>query len=82
MSYHFIELNMISSVGVLRLRSGLQGESIILYFTLPLLTPHRYTTVCGVDDTSRFDDNGAVVEAKTGAKVNTPKGTLNQSQNA
>jgi alkylated DNA repair dioxygenase AlkB len=29
----------------------------------------RYTTVFGVDDTSRFSDEGIVVDAKTGAKI-------------
>jgi alkylated DNA repair dioxygenase AlkB len=40
-------------------RSGIQSH---------IRTP-RYTTVFSVDDTSRFDEHGAVVDAKTGMEV-------------
>lgn len=42
-------------------------------FVSSLLTLDRYTTVFGLDDTSRFDEHGDIVDAKTGVKVEKDK---------
>lgn len=57
----------------LRLRSGLLGEFEVLDSFSPFSHKNRYTTVFGLDETSRFNDDGEVVEAKSGTRVNLEK---------
>lgn len=41
----------------------------LLLSIFTILTHPRYTTVFGLDETSKFDENGEVIDAKTGNKV-------------